>query len=223
MTRTGEPGTDYPEERVIVDVLVAGRDETLLSWVERLEDRDLVVTVGQDRAQRRLRLDDGERVQLVWRGVAGLRSLPAQFVGMDGGTGKCWRLRPTGPAVRGQRRSAVRAPLSLGLGVSAEEIRLTGVTVDISEGGFRGLLRPPAGAGTRSGTRAPQVGDVLDVVVDLDPGQVEATAEVIRRHVRGDDVHEVSARFVGLTERAEDLIRARVFAGLRDLRQRGLL
>ena len=214
MTRTGVPGTDWPEERAVVDVLVGGSDTAMLSWVRTVEDRDIVVTVGQDRSQRRVRVADGDPVELVWRAASELRSLPARLVATEGGAEACWRVRPTGPAVRGQRRSAVRAPLSLALGVTADETRLAGMTVDISEGGFRGVLTGPAG---------PRVGDVLDVVVDLDPGRLEAQAAVIRRHWRADDRHELSARFLELPERAEDQVRGRVFAGLRDLRQRGLL
>ena len=212
MTRTGVPGTDHPEERTVVDVLVGGSDSPLLSWVERVEDQDIVVTVGQDRSQRRVRVADGDPVELVWRAASELRSLPARLVATEGGAEACWRVRPTGPAVRGQRRSAVRAPLSLG--VSAEAGRLRGTTVDISEAGFRAVLDGPAG---------PRVGDVLDVVVDLGPGRLAATAAVTRRHPRADGRHEVSARFVELPERAQDQVRARVFTGLRDLRRRGLL
>jgi c-di-GMP-binding flagellar brake protein YcgR len=155
---------------------------------------------------------DGDPVELVWRAASELRSLPARLVATEGGAEACWRVRPTGPAVRGQRRSAVRAPLSLG--VSAEAGRLRGTTVDISEAGFRGVLDGPAG---------PRVGDLLDVVVDLGPGRLAATAAVTRRHPRADGRHEVSARFVELPERAQDQVRARVFTGLRDLRRRGLL
>jgi hypothetical protein len=224
MTRSGEAGTDFPEERAIVDVLVSGRDGGLLSWVERLEDRDLLMTVGEDRSKRRVRVDDGAQLELIWRGPSELRSMPALLVGTEGGTDKVWRVRPTGPAARGQRRSAVRAPLALPLGISAGKTRLTGVTVDISEGGFRGLLDPPADVDeTPPAEAGPQVGEVLDVVVELDPGQVAAKVEVIRRHPREDHRPELSARFIGLPERIQDQIRARVFAGLRDLRQRGLL
>ncbi|CCH90514.1 putative Type IV pilus assembly PilZ [Modestobacter italicus] len=208
------PGTDHPEERTVVDVLVGGSDSPLLSWVERVEDGDIVVTVGQDRSQRRVRVADGDPLELVWRAASELRSLPARLVATEAASGGevCWRVRPTGPAARGQRRSAVRAPLSLG--VSAEAGRLRGTTVDISEAGFRGVLDGPAG---------PRVGDVLDVVVDLGPGRLVATVAVTRRHPRADGRHEVSARFVELPERAQDQVRARVFAGLRDLRRRGLL
>jgi hypothetical protein len=73
------------------------------------------------------------------------------------------------------------------------------------------------------GPAGPRVGDLLDVVVDLGPGQLAATAVVTRRHPRADGRHEVSARFVELPERAQDQVRARVFTGLRDLRRRGLL
>ncbi len=224
MAISGVAGTDYPEERAIVDVLVDGRDSALVSWVERVDGADLLVTVGQDKSQRRVRVDDGSRVELIWRAPKELRSLPGTLLGTEGGTEKVWRVRPTGPAVRGQRRSAVRAPLSLELRVSAGDTRMTGTTVDISEGGFRAVVRPGAAStATRAEPSGPQVGDVLDVVVELGSGQVVAKAEVIRRHQREDDRHELSARFIGLPERTQDQIRARVFAGLRDLRQRGLI
>jgi hypothetical protein len=224
---SGVAGTDYPEERAIVDVLVDGRDSALVSWVERVDGADLLVTVGQDKSQRRVRVDDGSRVELIWRAPEELRSLPGTLLGTEGGTEKVWRVRPTGPAVRGQRRSAVRAPIALELSASAGSTRLAGATVDISEGGFRGVLVPaPRAAEAAEGAATPpgpQVGDVLDVVVELESGQVVAKAEVIRRHQREDDRHELSARFIGLPERTQDQIRARVFAGLRDLRQRGLI
>ena len=267
MPWTGERGTDYPEEKSIVDLIIPGRGETLISWVEQVGDGDLVVTAGQRRVGTRVRVDDGERIEMVWRGPEELRALPTEFVGLEGPDRGCWRLRPTGPATRGQRREAVRAPIGIGLSASAGATRLTGVTVDISEGGFRAVLkaatgRPVAPAATApapspSAVRGPAVpgveepttepsdsgtelgaqpdaealpalpgfgvGQVIDVVVDLDPGQVSAKAEVTRRHKREDENHEVSARFIGLPERSQDAVRARVFAGLRELRQRGLI
>ncbi|GAA4727794.1 hypothetical protein GCM10023328_02650 [Modestobacter marinus] len=221
MTTSTVPGTDHPEERGIVDLLVADRGEALISWVERVEGRELVVTAGQDRSQRRVRLEPGQRVELVWRGPTELRSLPAELVASEGG---CWRLRPTGPAARGQRRAAVRAPLSLAVRATVGSTTLSGTTVDVSEGGFRAVFPgSPTGAESRRPGGDWQVGDVVDVVVELDTGQFGAKVEVIRRHQRTDDHHEVSARFVGLPERVEDRIRATVFAGLRDLRRRGLV
>lgn len=227
MTSTTVPGTDHPEQRGIVDLLVADRGDALISWVERVEGQELVVTAGQDRSQRRVRLEPGQRVEMVWRGPTELRSLPTELVAVEGG---CWRLRATGPAARGQRRAAVRAPLSLVVRVGSGTATVTGNSVDISEGGFRAVFpAPPASdaAPLPGEAESPavdwQVGDVIDVVVELEPGEVRTGAEVTRRHPREDDHRELSVRFIGLPEREEDQIRARVFAGLRDLRRRGLV
>ena len=242
MTTTGVPGIDHPEERAVVELLLADRGEVLISWVERVEDKQIVVTAGRDRAQRSVRLDAGDRVEMVWKASSQLRSLPTRFEAAEGSGGDTvWRLTPTGPAVRGQRRAAVRAPISLEVMATRGRTTLTGCTVDISEGGFRAVFRSAeasaAGLAQDAGPATPAVpgtapdepagfavGDVLDVVVDLEPGeQLRARAEVTRDHRRQDESTEVSVRFIGLHEKAQDVVRARVFAGLRDLRQRGLL
>lgn len=114
--------------------------------------------------------------------------------------------------------------------------------VGLSEGGFRGLFQPlVVEAGTvavsehnlAAASASPEedaataalfnVGAVLDVTVELQQEQVRAKAEVIRRHEREDGRRELSVRFIGLPEYMQDVIRARVFAGLRELRLRGLL
>lgn len=242
MTATGVPGFDHPEERAVVELLLADRGEVLISWVERVEDEEVVVTAGRDRAQRSVRLDPGDRVEVVWKDTSELRSLPTRFDAAAGSGGETvWHLTPTGPAVRGQRRAAVRAPIPLEVVATRGRTTLAGTTVDISEGGFRAVFRPevlpdapgvvpkaPSAADAPSGDPAPaagfEAGEVLDVVVDLEPGdQFRAQAEVTRDHQRQDENIEVSVRFIGLHEKAQDVVRARVFAGLRELRQRGLL
>ena len=245
MTATGVPGIDHPEERGVVELLLADRGEVLISWVERVEDKQIVVTAGRDRDQRSVRLDVGDRVEMVWKAASELRSLPTRFETAEASGGETvWRLAPTGPAVRGQRRAAVRAPIPLEVMATRGRTTLTGSTVDISEGGFRAVFRSPedSAAGLAqdvvpatsppaeppAGDAAPAtglaVGEVLDVVVDLEPGeQLRARAEVTRDQRRQDECTEVSVRFIGLHEKAQDVVRARVFAGLRDLRQRGLL
>ncbi|OMQ16041.1 hypothetical protein A7K94_0205205, partial [Modestobacter sp. VKM Ac-2676] len=67
-----------------------------------------------------------------------------------------------------------------------------------------------------------RAGDVLDVVVHWSRA-AGGPVETIRVHRREDECSELSVRFIGLSEKDQDAIRARVFAGLRDLRQRGLL
>ncbi|MCZ2815839.1 PilZ domain-containing protein [Modestobacter sp. VKM Ac-2984] len=245
MTAGGVPGEDHPEERGLVELLLSDRGVVLVSWVERLEGKEMVVTAGRDRNQRSVRLDVGDRVEVVWKGAGELRALPTRLVAVEGaGSGTCWRLVATGPAGRGQRRAAVRAAIALPVTATHGGTTLTGTTVDISEGGMRAAFRPPAAGGTRlravtrsdglpaapgdgdapaAGVRAFGVGDVLDVVVQLGAGQLAAQVETIRVHRREDECSELSVRFIGLSEKDQDAVRARVFAGLRELRQRGLL
>lgn len=251
MAIKGDPGHDFPEERAIIDLLVASRGQALVSWVEEVRAQDLLVTAGQDRSQRRVPLDLGEHVELVWKSPSELRSMPAELIATEDRGQPCWLLRPTGPASRGQRRAAVRAPLDLAVRVSAGNTELTGVTLDVSEGGCRAVFQPPADAasvapsggpapvgtthtdgaaadGTQADGESPLdalfgVGAVLDVTVDLDTAQLHTKGEVMRRHGREDGLRELSVRFIGMTEHKEDKVRARVFAGLRELRARGVI
>jgi hypothetical protein len=228
----GTPGVDHPEIRTPVDVEVAGRDELLLSWVEDLADDDLLVSLPQDRSGRRTSSEVGEHVVLVWQGPDELRSLPARLLEVLPGDRPRWRLRPTGPATRGQRRAHVRVPLALP--VVVDEGALSGTTTDLSESGVHCILQPPAGsttgaAGTTAG-RAVAAGAYirdtpLDVVLHLDDDRPPLRVEgrVIRRHPRSDDHVELSVGFVGLPETESDRIRRRVFAAMRELRSRGIL
>jgi c-di-GMP-binding flagellar brake protein YcgR len=145
--------------------------------------------------------------------------MPVELVEVRTGDSPTWRLRVVGPASRGQRRNAVRAPMSVPIELRLGDDLLVGATLDLSEGGTRCLL----GRKPNTTTQTVEVGSVLPVTVDLDGTRVAAKAEVIRRHPREDDRIELSLRFVGLGERREDTIRRRVFAELRDLRSRGLL
>jgi hypothetical protein len=217
----GEPGVDHPEAMAVVDVLAASRGDAVMSFVQTVDGSDLVLTVGQDRSQRRVRLEPGERLELVWKGPEELRSLPAQLLAVDtGGSEPTWRVRAAGPASRGQRRAAVRAPLDFRAEVEFAKEPFEGTTLDISEGGMRCLLDPATGGRVPV---VPDVGTVVPVSVQLGDGRVRCQAEVVRRHAREDHRAELSVRFIGLPEPDQDTIRRNVFAGLRDLRSRGLI
>jgi hypothetical protein len=232
----GTPGVDFPEQRDVVDVVVSGRGEVLVSWVESADDREVVVTAGEDRDRRRAALPVGERLELVWRAGSELRSLPVELVAVDLGATPVWRLRPTGPVTRGQRRSAVRAPLSLPVCMTVGTVEVVGTTVDLSEAGTRVLFEdasagrtdstdgndsePAAEAGTGDGV--PDAGAVVTLRISLVDDDVVCQAEAIRRIKRQDRRPELTFRFIGLREKTEDLIRRQVFAELRSLRARGL-
>jgi hypothetical protein len=140
-------GVDYPEARTVVDLLVTSRGDVLLSWVESSDGSEFVVSTGEDRSQRRVRLEPGEHVEVVWRGPEELRSRPTELVSTQLDPPQ-WRLRPVGPATRGQRRSSVRAPLGFRVQATIGADLVHGSTIDLSEGGMRALFAPPGEAGT---------------------------------------------------------------------------
>jgi c-di-GMP-binding flagellar brake protein YcgR len=236
----GAPGVDFPEQREVVDVVVSGRGEVLVSWVESADDREIVVTVGEDRNQRRAALPVGERLELVWRAASELWSLPVELTALELGATPVWRLRPTGPVTRGQRRSAVRAPLSLPVCMTVGTVEVAGTTVDVSEAGTRIVFADASPAGTDptddsdsepdgedapeggTGDGVPDGGAVVTLRLSFADGDVVCQAEVIRRIGRQDRRPELTFRFIGLHEKTEDVIRRQVFAELRSLRARGL-
>jgi len=236
----GIPGVDFPEQRDVLDVVVSGRGEVLVSWVESADDREVVVTVGEDRDRRRATLPVGERLELVWRAASELRSLPVELTAVDVGATPVWRLRPTGPVTRGQRRSAVRAPLSLPVCMTVGTVEVVGTTVDLSEAGTRVLFEDASAGRTDpidgndpepatedapeagTGDGVPDAGAVVSLRLSLAEGDVVCQAEVIRQIRRQDHRPELTFRFIGLREKTEDLIRRQVFAELRSLRARGL-
>jgi c-di-GMP-binding flagellar brake protein YcgR len=238
----GVAGVDHPEDKAVVDIIVPGRGEMLMSFVAAVSDDEIKVTVAQNRAGETVRLDDGERLDLVWKGDEGLRAMPVELLGTDRGEQPAWRLRSTGPATRGQRRGAVRVPLRLTVQITAGTKQYGGATTDVSESGLRAVFDLPrtpddesvAPAGPDSGTTddvaavpakrdLPTLGTVLTVVLQVDDDRITSQGEVIRVHAREDDRYEASVRLIGLSEPEQDTIRARVFAEMRDLRRRGLL
>ena len=190
-------------------------------------------------------------MEIVWKDAGELRSLPVELMAVETSPQQLWRLRAVGPAARGQRRAAVRAPLSFRAVLDHAGARVDGTTVDLSEGGVRAwfeLTAPTGGAAaapaapagdapdvpgadderttTTAGGNlgAPDVGTVVSLTVFFDDrDQITAQAEVTREHGRTDRRAELSLRFIGLPEKMQDRIRREVFAGLRDLRARGML
>jgi hypothetical protein len=220
-----EPGQDYPPHGTVLDLIAASRRDTFLSWVDAAGDGEIVVTAPKDASLQLVGLPVGEHLEIVWTHSGELRSLPVVLASISAGEQPHWQLRPAGVAKRGQRRDAVRAPLTVPVRLQAEGGQAGGATVDLSEGGLRCILdkeRAPAGQ-SDAAAWAPEVGDVIRVIATLPDFTLSCLAEVTRRYPRDDERVELSARFVGLQEHEQDLIRRRVFARLRELRQRGLL
>lgn len=214
------PGVDHPETRTVLDVTVEGREDALVSFVVDADGEDLTVTVGQDRNGLRVRVPVGDRVDVVWQGPSGPRSLATEVVAVELGEDPVWRLRPVAAAQSAQRRNAVRTPVVLPVTLRTSGAEWGGTTVDLSEAGLRARWQVSRGA---TGVPGPEsAGHVVGVDVALDDGDVLSCAgALVRVHAREETWFEASLRFIELSERDEDRVRARVFARLRELRRRG--
>jgi hypothetical protein len=239
----GEPGVDYPEDKTVVDVVATSRSDVLMSFVEEVRDSELIISLPKDRLQRPVRLDTGERLEIIWRGPEELRALPAELADVDKEAEHRWRLRVVGPAGRGQRRGAVRAPMIVPVQIQRDSDSFLGNTVDLSETGLRCIVdlatedkaartaEAPVSAnaetgGPKTAAAGPgrlDVGQVVAVTTGWDGETVSVRGEVVRRHHREDALQEVSVRFIAPPEYVEDAIRRRVFTSLRDMRVRGLI
>lgn len=211
----GVPGQDHPEARSVLDVRLPDREDLLVSFVPEgpQHDDELVVTVGQDRSGRRVRVPVGAQLELVWQVGRVPRARTAELLAVELGEDPTWRLAFRGPARDGQRRGAVRAPLALPAELSAGDQVLRGMSLDLSETGLRG--RWPVS------TDWPATGDTLSATVELAIGRwVTGTAAVRRAFRSGDGWLEASVVFTDLTEREQDQLRARVFERLRELARR---
>jgi hypothetical protein len=224
----GSPRDDYPEVGTVLDLLPASRGDAYMSWLDDVDDEDLVVSIPQDIARRPLALAVGEHIEVIWKASGTLRCLPVVLAGIDLGEPPHWRLRRAGVVKRGQRREAVRAPLRVPVTLSTEASPARAMSVDLSEAGLRCVLdrqpRPVPGAIVQvSAQSAFRAGDVVRVCTTLPDLTVTCLSEITRLHPRDDSRTELSLRFIGLSEQLQDDLRRRVFARLRDLRQRGLL
>lgn len=217
-----QPGVDYPDEKTVLDVFTDGQQDSLTSIVQQADGGQLVLTVAQERSGRRVHVDVGGHLELVWRGPDTLHGLFVQLEDVAKGAEPTWRVRPTGPVRAVQRRDAVRAPVRLKVVASAGGDPQSGWTVDLSEGGIRCTLQgvPLTAEG---GEKRRHVGDVLTVTVVVDGTEVTDQMRVVRLHPRTDGAWEASLCFTGLGDKVEDLIRKRVFTELRALRAKGHL
>ena len=224
----GLPGEDYPEVGAVVDLIPASGGDAYISWIDGVRDDVLVASIPQDLARRPMVPAVGEQIDVIWKTSGALRCLPVMLAGIDLGEPPHWRLRPAGVVTRGQRRDAVRAPLRIPVVLGAGASTAHGTTLDVSEGGLRCVLdrqsRPAPGATAQVPAHSAfRVGDVVRVSASFPDLTVTCLSEITRRHLHDDSPTELSLRFIGLPEDVEDALRRRVFARLRDLRQRGLI
>ncbi len=132
----GVPGDDYPEVGTVLDLLPASRGDALMSWLDDVDDEDLVVAIPCDLARRPVALAVGEMMDVVWKASGALRCLPVVLAGIDPGEPPHWRLRSAGVVQRGQRRESVRAPLRVPVTVGTGPSAARAISLDLSEGGL---------------------------------------------------------------------------------------
>ncbi len=197
-------GADLPMPGALVDVVVGGLVAT--GRVEQLRPTGLVLELPAD-------LPGAGQVELFWLGVDGVRVVRArQAMRWSSRTGVRWQVVPDGPSGPGNRRDAVRARLRLRVRVTdrAGGGVTTGRTLDLSETGLRCLLAPSQWA--------PQAGSPVDVGLTL-RGTVFPLPGRLHRVLADEAGWDVVIAFEGLCTSLADLLRAQVFAALREQRR----
>ncbi|MCO7221929.1 PilZ domain-containing protein [Klenkia sp. PcliD-1-E] len=158
-----------------------------------------------------------EPLRLYWTAPGGVHTVLARVaMRWPVRDGVRWQLLPVGAAERGNRRDAVRAPLRLKLQLVQRDTGAVfrGRTTDLSEAGLRGRLEPARTAPVEGASA--DIGMLLRGAVFPLPGQLQT--------VIGDESGwDVTVAFVDLAESLQDLIRAQVFAALREQRRLSLL
>jgi hypothetical protein len=196
----------------LVDVTLDSRSEPLAAVIGAVTESTVLLGEPMDRTGRKVRPETGECGLLVW-GVAGnLRQAPIEVVETSGPPHPSWLVRLTAPAGRSQRRSFVRANVSLPVIVRHTEADLEITAVDLSEGGMRCFTGLDVSF---------VLGDALSA--KFAPGRPMTTSATVARLRRGDEERptELGLQFTGLTMTDADDIRRYVFRQLHEQRRRG--
>lgn len=201
---------DRPQESSSADVTLIARGITVTAGVE-LSSAGVVVVrpAGDGEAWKNDIVRSGDRVELYWIGGQEERTLPGTVTEVEPGEEPLWHIAVTGQAERSQRRSAVRARVSVPVLIPWADGQLTGTTVDLSEGGMRALVDGwgvPLDPGTPS-----------RVTLTLDEELVDLRGEIVWTSIRG-PMWLLAMKFVDVPESVGDRIRRRVFQALRDER-----
>lgn len=208
---TSVPGIDHPEEQSEADVTLPGRGISVSTRVELVHDGVIVVRPSVGEFTDQAVASVGDVAEVFWRTPEEQRTVAAEVESAETGTVVRWRLRMTGPAEQSQRRSAVRARVTVPVEVGVGSQELSGESVDLSEAGMRVQVD---GFGF-----VPESGSRLDVLLKLEDGALKAKVQVVRVQDRGSR-WLMSLQFVDLQEREGDRLRRRVFQALREERAR---
>jgi hypothetical protein len=205
------PGVDHPMQDSEAEISTAARSLSVSARVESSGDTAVVVRPSAGDFVEGTVVRVGEQVSVFWMGPEGGRSLMAEVTTVERGAVPRWHLAVTSPAEETQRRTAVRARVSLPVVVAVNGVDLEGETLDFSEAGCRTVVEAYG--------NAPLPGARMGVTLELDGGALATGAEVVRLQTRASRWY-LSLGFVGLAEREQDRLRRRVFQALREERAR---
>ncbi len=210
MSDPNVPGATRPVTDSSVEVVGADASTNVVSQVLSSLEQELVVEVGTDGQGRRVRLGLSARVSVWWSpSDTPVRCRPYELVDVRGGIVPTWRLRPTGPAVEGDRRVSPRAPLHVPVGLARPSGMLLGETADVSEGGLRAVFvaEPTAGFGDVVHP-LPDAGEVATMAIVLDGSRVQLRCRVVERQRLADGRRTLRVAFEDLPDDLRSRLRA---------------
>lgn len=201
---------DRPEESAPADVTLLSRGLTLTAHVEVSDTYVVVVRpTGGGPGWQSAEIQVGDPVELYWVGGQEERTLAGTLSKVESGAEARWHVAVSGQAERSQRRKAVRARVELEVLIPWAGAQMSGMTVDLSEGGMRALMD---GWGL-----PPESGTLSQVSLVLDDAPLLLHGEVVWTSIRGAQ-WLLAMKFRDVPEAAANLLRRRVFQALRDER-----
>jgi hypothetical protein len=196
-----------PEESGSADVTLVSRGLTVTASVEVSSTGLVVVRPAGDPSDGEIQ--PGDPVELYWIGGEEERTLGGIVSSIEAGPEARWHIAVSGFAERSQRRKAVRARVEVEVLIPWAGGQMTGVTVDLSEGGMRALMD---GWGL-----PPEPGTESQVSLTLDDALLHLHGSIVWSSIRGAQ-WLLAMQFHDVPEKAADLLRRRVFQALRDER-----
>ena len=196
-----------PEESGSADVTLVSRGLTVTASVEVSSTGLVVVRPAGDPSDGEIQ--PGDPVELYWIGGEEERTLGGTVSSIEAGPDARWHIAVSGFAERSQRRKAVRARVEVEVIIPWAGGQMTGVTVDLSEGGIRALM-DGWGLPPEPDTRTQLTLSIDDALLHL-PGRIVWTS------IRGAQ-WLLAVQFLDVPDSAGDRLRRRVFQALRDER-----
>lgn len=205
-------GAELPDVNDLVDLMLDSRTEPLASVITAVTGDTVLLSKPIDRSGRIVLPDAGEGGLLIWGGGSNLRQAPLSVLETSRRPDPTCLVRLTAPAGRCQRRSFVRAEVSLPVVVRQPDIEVEVVATDLSEGGLR--------CNTRSEVDV-RLGE--SVVAQFDVGRPLTVSAAVVRVRRGDKERptELGLSFTDMGMAEADTIRRYVFGQLLELRRSG--